>query len=524
MAYIQAEKVSYRYTGNIDYTLKNISFRLDSNSRIGLIGDNGTGKTTLLKLLSRELAPEGVIDFRLEPGVLSQEISDLEMSVIEQIYNQHPQLLALKNQIENFTGEDLDVFSEYEELGGWDFETELEIWLSKFKLSEMFLRRSLKTLSGGEKTKVGIISLVMRSPDVLLLDEPTNHLDLESILWLEEYLKNQKKPYLVISHDRTFLDNTTTTTWEIDDGMLVHFSGNYSFYKQKKQEEHDLQKKLYEQQTKKIKQLTKDAQQKKKWALGFQGETGTNGYSPVYEDLQNLSKKSMRHAKVAQKRVERILEKEKQNRPEYKEPARIEFRQKKEKSGKNCLTIRNLSKSFSKNLFDDLNLIVSHGERVSITGVNGSGKTTLLKMIIGQETIDKGDIFTPENLAISYYSQEYENLDYSQTILDELTGGNYVDQANVRKSLGSIGFQGDDVFNKISDLSPGERSKVAIVKVMLSDSSLLLLDEPTNHLEIRTREVVEEALLRYKGTIIFVSHDRKFQEKIATRTFSLDRI
>lgn len=521
---IQGHNISYRYTNNCEYTLKGISFSLDQHSRIGLVGDNGAGKSTLLKILSGDFLSEGDFNCHMKTAALSQEVEDTTLRVIDLLYKNDKTLLKLRESVESFSDGDVSVFAAYDEQGGWEREVEIEKWLTRFQFHKEVLIRPLSKLSGGEKTKVNLITLLLQNPDILLLDEPTNHLDLKTILWLEEFLLQQKIPYLIISHDREFLDRTTTCTWELEDSGLEVFAGNYSYYRKMKQERYNHQLHLYEVQNRKIHQLKKALYKRKGWAISHQGETGNNGYAPVYEECSNSASKAMRQAKVIESRITSMIEKEEKKKPRLKRKARILFEEESGKAGRNCLTLEGVSKSFEKPLFRDLSLTVKHGERVAVTGSNGSGKTTLLKMITGDISDYEGRIFIPEGVKVSCFYQEADDLDFSNTILDEVTGGNLENQANVRHSLGSAGFIGDMVFKKVGELSPGERSKVALIKAMLSDSKLLILDEPTNHLEISMRESAEEALENYRGTIVFVSHDRRFVQKLATRELNLEEL
>lgn len=513
--FIQGYGISYK---NI---IDNISFRLDAHSRVGLVGDNGAGKTTLLKLISGTWKPDGIIKKEMLIGLLAQEVENQNCRVMDLLYRYSKELLTLREKIEKYNGDDYSIFTDYQDLGGWDFEVQLEKLLDRFKFKKTDIYRVVSELSGGEKTKINLIALLLQKPDIMLLDEPTNHLDLETTIWLENYLKNQRVPYLLVSHDREFLDKTVTTIWEIDSGKLEEFPGNYSFYKKSKDDKYNLELHLHEQQQKKINKLNKSLKSRKSWGLSHQGETGPNGYAPIYEDVKNRAKDTMRNAKVMESRINLLIEKEEKKKPVLKEPARIIFEEMDTRYGKNCLALENLEKSFNRTLFQDLNIVVKHGDKLAITGLNGSGKTTLLKMIMGFDKDYSGRIVIPRNLKMSYFSQEFDNLNYSNTILNEVSREILYNQGNIRKSLASIGFKGEEVFRKVSDLSSGEKSKVALVKAMLSHSQLLILDEPTNHLEIRTREVVEEALKNYKGTVIFVSHDRRFIKNVATKKYSL---
>lgn len=521
MRIIQGTKISFRYNDGVIDILEDIQFRLDNRSRVGLVGDNGVGKSTLIKILTGDLIPTGQLVNEMKVGTLNQEIISMYNSVLDLIYSGQAELLTLRKQVNCYVDEDPIIFERYQELDGWNLELKIEEWFSRFLLPIEMLDRQVETLSGGEKTKINLISLLISEPDIMIMDEPTNHLDLETVTWLENFLIHQKLPYLIISHDREFLDRTVETIWELADKKLEVYSGNYSFYKKQKDELYSLQLHQYEVQRKKVNKLKKSLSHLKGRAIHHQPETGDEGYAPVYEELQNLSKKSMRYAKVMENRINQMIEKEECKKPQLKEKPRILFEEFSGKGGKNCLTIDKLFKSYERPVLSSFDLIVKHGERVAIIGRNGSGKTTLLKLIAGLEDDFDGRIFIPDGVKISYYAQEYENLDLNKSILDEITGGILYNQHNIRRSLASVGFPGDEVFRTIGDLSPGERSKVSVVKVMLSDSNLLIMDEPTNHLEISTREVVEEALSKYKGTIIFVSHDRRFVDKLATRKIEL---
>jgi len=517
---IKGNKVSYRYSDNVEYTFKEISFSLTPTSKVGLIGENGSGKTTLIKLITGKLPSEGRISGNMTIGVLDQVMDGKYQQVMDFLYKDREDLLNSRQQIENFTGEDCSVFTYYQDLGGWEREGVIEKWLNRFGFDKKVLYRDLSELSGGEKTKLSLITLLIKDVDLLVLDEPTNHVDLPTLQWLETFLINQNKPYLLISHDRHFLDKTVTSIWEIEERNLKVYSGNYTSYKKEKEQELALQTHQFQVQKKKVKQLSRTMDKRIGWAQSYQGETRSGGYAPKYEDVTNAGARAMRRAKVIENRIKLMLEKEERKMPRLKAPPRISFGEG-IKKGRYTLTVEGLSKAYDKPLMENLSFRLSPGDRLAVTGLNGSGKSTLLKMILGEIKPDKGRIYLPEETKVAYISQEYDNLDPEKTILEEILQGDYSLETKARLSLGTVGFRGDLVFQEINTLSPGEMCKVSIVKAMQEEASLLIFDEPMNHLDINTREVLEEALKGYPGALIFVTHDRRFLES-ATMMINMD--
>ncbi len=535
MLYLKTHNISYNYPG-AEELLQDIGVQIDSSTKCGFIGDNGTGKSTLFQLFLKNLKPaSGTINHaeNLSIGYLAQENAfDIGTTVEEQLWKIRPKLVKLRQLLNNpasKTENILKVCTDYEQLGGYEFETSIEQILEEFNLKSLCSQSAI-SLSGGEKTRLSLACIIIKQPDMLLLDEPTNHLDLQALEWLENYLKNCKIPFVVISHDRIFLDRCVNRIWAIENNSLREYSGNYSFYCEEKRLEYKRQILAYEVQQKKIHQLISISKRRRTAAdktenFKLSRSKKKNGGKCKRDDgsgsCRHNTKKEMKSAKALEKRIERLKESKEAKKPENKKKHKVKFTSGIDCKGRYALRLETLSKGFKYNLFEELNLVLPRGERLSITGANGSGKTTLLRLIAGLDSPDNGKVLLPESTSISYFAQEYENLNLNKSILEEILDGNYRKQANARTLLGCLGIRKDMVFRRIKSLSLGERSKVSLAKTMLSGANLLLLDEPTNHLEIVAREVIEKALLEYEGTIIFVSHDRMFTEKIATENYSL---
>ena len=518
--------ISFKYEDSNENILENICLTFNSKSKIGLIGRNGCGKTTLFKLI---LGFEKTYDSqfksieKLRKGYLPQELRiEGGISLEKYVWSLNPPLQEAKTKIsEHYNGSRLldnvpftEALSQFDNLNGYNFEVKLGKILDKFEMGRIDLSRKIGTLSGGEKTKLAMVRILMDEPDILFFDEPTNHLDISQLKWLERFLTDTNIPYITISHDRKFLDKTVTTIWEIEDKELRAYSGNYSFYKYEKETEFNQKMHEFESQQKKIKQLKKTQCQRKKWASSYQGETGPSGNARKYEDVTNQGKKAMKRAKNIEKRIEIIIKKEEAKKPFIEKERKLSLHDSKLKN-KIVLSVEKLSKIFEDNfILDDINFEVRNGDRLSIKGKNGSGKSTLLKIITNNMTQSGGLFNWAPKVKIGYYAQEYENLDLNSTILEEVIQGNIREQTQARIILGCFNIEKDDVNRKISTLSIGEKSKTALAKIIYSDSNVLVLDEPTNHLEISAREAFEDALMKFNGTVIFVSHDRYFSDKI----------
>ncbi|KQC06395.1 MAG: hypothetical protein APR54_01790 [Candidatus Cloacimonas sp. SDB] len=530
MTLIKAGNLEFYYEEQ-DHTLfDNLIFEIDNTTKAGLIGRNGCGKTTLFSLLLQKLKPVGgnmYFQPELRIGHLPQEIVlDDEIIVQDYLWQMKLQLYNLKLKMDRIAefeeSELIKILADFDSLGGYEFDLHFQKILAQFNLDESFLFRKVKNLSGGEKTKIAFCRIMLDNPDLLLLDEPTNHLDIQTLEWLENYLKNISIPFLIISHDRKFLDNCVQEIWEIEDKRIFKFSGNYSFYKNQKEEE--LNRKLhdYENSRKRIKKLKKAVNDRKGWAVSHQAETGNEGYAPIYETVGNEAKKSMRQAKAVETRLIRELEKAQENKPWIEKKREIRFEEQNLKV-RSVLQVESLSKSYAgKNVLQELNFTVGNGSRLLISGKNGSGKSTLLKILVDQIQDYAGNISWNPQAKIGYYAQEIDDLNLENTILDELIAGDLSRQTVVRTVLGSLNLRKDKVYQKISSLSIGERCKITLAKIITSNANVLLLDEPTNHLEIAAREALENALLQFEGAIIFVSHDRYLCEKLATDEINLD--
>lgn len=536
MHVIHIDSLHFYYEGTAEDVFLDINCSLYSDDKIGLIGKNGSGKSTLFQLMYGTLLPvEGNITRRnsCRIGYLPQSILLNEDDTVRDfLWQARPELAVLKQKIDRYctdpSSESVTIFSDFEDRGGYNFEYQFDKVMGEFLFDESFINRHIQELSGGEKTRIALCQLILTEPDVLLLDEPTNHLDLDALKWLEEYLSNLHLPFIIISHDRSFLDACVSTIWEIEDKGVRIYSGNYTAYKIEKEAEFRRSMELYERQQKKIRQLEQTYRARKSWALTMQKETGAEGYAPVYEELMNNSRKAMKRAKNIESRIERMLERERADKP-YIEKKRKLIIENSAVPNRFVLYVNDVSFQFQRRdderneIFEGLSFVVENGIRLAITGPNGSGKTTLLKLLTGMLQPSDGDLRWAPQVRLSYFAQEFENLNLEQTIIEEVIGGDRTKQTKARTILGSLALSDDKVYQKIGTLSLGERSKVSLTKVILSEASVLLLDEPTNHLEIHAREAIEDALRDYPGTILFVTHDRYLVANLATHTMDLQQ-
>jgi len=525
---ISGTEILFKYENSAENILENINFKINSHSSIGLIGKNGCGKSTLFKIVLNELEIDRGNIYRgdYSIGYLPQDISlGNDLTAEEYFFSLKSELEELKKYIDSYydtiSSISDDKLSEYvalySEKGGYEYEVAVENAFSRAGFNKEDIKRKIETFSGGEKTRLALSAVTLESPDLLLLDEPTNHLDREGIEELENYLKNIKIPFIVISHDRKFLDNCINTIWEIKNKSLTLYSGNYSFYKNTKEEKFSHDMLMYKTQQRKVKQLKKSLSDRKDWAKSHQTETGPNGYAPSYESVTNFAKSSMKRAKNIEKRLEMMIEKEEAEKPFIEKKRKICFSDKGVLKNKIVLSSESLSKSFGfKDVLNNLSFEVENGSRTAVTGINGSGKSTLLKILTGEISDYEGNIKKAPSARVAYYAQEHETLNEDKSIIENVADTSKDKQERARTILGSLNIRRDMVYQKVSELSSGEKSKVAMAKIILSGANLLILDEPTNHLEIDAREAIENALQEYNGTILFVSHDRYFIEKLAT--------
>lgn len=489
-----------------------VSFHINDNEKCAIVGINGAGKTTLLRIITGESAADsGEVVFSKDTsfGYLRQQekissdntIYEEIASAKQNIFDLEKRIRKLENDMKHAEGEALDKMyqeynrctTEYERLGGYACESEITGIIKGLGFSEEAFTQKTDTLSGGEKTRVALGRILLSAPDLIILDEPTNHLDMNSIAWLENYLANYKGAVLIVAHDRYFLDKTVTKTIELDNGKCTVFKGNYSAYAEKKKALRDTMLKAYYKQQQEI-----------------------SHQEEIIKKLKSFNReKSIKRAESREKMLSRI---ERIEKPfEINSEMKITFKPKYE-SGNDVLSVLGMSKAFDDNkLFDDVSFDIKKGERIAIIGDNGTGKTTILKILNGLIDADTGEVRLGANVHIGYYDQEHNVLSPDKTIFEEISD-EYPDMTNteIRNVLAAFLFTNDDVFKLIKDISGGERGRVSLAKLMLSDANLLILDEPTNHLDIVSKEILEGALTDYTGTVLYVSHDRYFINRTAT--------
>ena len=500
-----------------DEILKNVSFHIEANEKAAIVGINGAGKSTLLKIIMQKETPdtgEVILAKDATIGYLAQyqdvsghrtiyeEVLDAKKNIIEM----EERLRGMEAQMNALTGQELEALldgyhrlsHEFELLGGYTYRSEVTGILKGLGFSESEFDRQMSELSGGQKTRVSLGKLLVTKPDVLLLDEPTNHLDMKSIRWLEGFLMNYKGAVVIVSHDRYFLDRVVTKVVEIFQHQGFVYQGNYTeFAKKKAKIREDLLKQYYNQQRE----------------IKHQEE--------VIAKLKSFNReKSIKRAESREKMLDKI---ERLEKPTDENTDIHIVLEPDVTSGNDVLTVEHLRKAFGTHtLFDDLSFEIKRGERVALIGNNGTGKTTILKIINELLLADGGTIVLGSNVHIGYYDQEHQLLHMEKTIFEEIADDYpQLNHTKIRNVLAAFLFTNDDVFKRIADLSGGERGRVSLAKLMLSDANFLILDEPTNHLDITSKEILESALNQYTGTVFFVSHDRYFINQTATRILDL---
>ena len=499
--------------------LQNVSFHIEDNEKAAIVGINGAGKTTLLRIIMGELpADNGIVTVSHDKtiGYLSQheavsgentiydELLCVKQAIIDLERKMRSVEMQMKTASEDTLKQLMDTYSSlthsFEAANGYAYKSELTGVLKGLGFAEEEFTRSISTLSGGQKTRVALGKLLLLKPDLIILDEPTNHLDMSSITWLETYLRSYKGAVIIVSHDRYFLDRIATKIIEIDNTKSSVFAGNYTEYAAKKELVRAAQYNAYMKQQQEIKHQEE-----------------------VIEKLKSFNReKSIRRAESREKMLGKIdlIEKPTEVRADMRLKLDPRF-----ESGNDVLHAEELSKSFgSLTLFEHLSFDIKKGEHVAIIGDNGTGKTTILKMINDLLPPDTGEIRLGTNVEIGYYDQEHHVLHMDKTLFEEISD-EYPTLTNteIRNTLAAFLFTGEDVFKQIKTLSGGERGRVSLAKLMLSKANFLILDEPTNHLDIMSKEILEDALNAYTGTILYVSHDRYFINKTATRILDLNR-
>lgn len=497
--------------------LKNVSFHIEDYDKAAIVGINGAGKTTLLKIIVGDMAAdEGIVTLSKEKtfGYLAQHQSvNSDHTIYEELLTVKQDLIALESRIrqaelemKTAAGPALERIMEsyalmthrFETDGGYTYRSELTGVLKGLGFTEEEFDKSVSALSGGQKTRVALGKLLLSKPHLIMLDEPTNHLDMSSITWLETYLMNYKGAVIIVSHDRYFLDRIANKVIEIDQTKATVFTGNYSDYAAKKEQLRAARLKAYMNQQQEIKHQEE-----------------------VIAKLKSFNReKSIKRAESREKLLSKVERLEKPTQARTDMHITLEPRY---ASGNDVLCVENLSKSFGGlRLFQKIGFDIKKGEHVAIIGDNGTGKTTILKIINGLVSADSGTLRLGTNVHIGYYDQEHHVLHMEKTLFEEISD-EYpaMNNTEIRSTLAAFLFTGEDVFKRIGDLSGGERGRVSLAKLMLSESNFLILDEPTNHLDIASKEILEDALNHYTGTVLYVSHDRYFINRTAGRILEL---
>ncbi|MCH4072880.1 ribosomal protection-like ABC-F family protein [Pseudoramibacter sp.] len=517
---LNVDHVSFSYGDQ--QIFQNLTFSIQEHQKLGLIGKNGAGKTTLFNLMTGELLPDNGAVHRntsIQIGYLKQEQTfESDLSLHDVFLSFFLPLIEIENKMKKIQGkidhaqgqtqedaviELADLQEKYKNMGGYSYPSRIRGVMAGLGLAEEDLNRKINTFSSGQKTKIALGSLLLQEPDLLLLDEPTNYLDIHSLNWLENMLRNYPKSFVVISHDRYLLDHVCTSISEIQNHNIVHYKGNYSSFRLKKKKA--------------------DAAYQKKVA-SYQEEI--KHQEAIISKLRgNFTTKNTKRAKSREKNLEK-MKNEYSHFSKSDENNNLHLSLKPSvRSSNDVLKIKQLSKSFDNlSLYQNLNLEIFRGDRIGIIGANGAGKSTLLKIIKRELLPDSGRLIFGENVHIGYYSQESEETfsDPSGTLIDALRTVNIkLSDGEIRNILAQFMFRNDDVFKPVNELSGGEKSRLRLAMLMISQANLLLLDEPTNHIDMDTKEILEDALIHYSGTIITVSHDRYFLNKIATRIVSI---
>ncbi len=521
MIVLSCNEVSKAYV--VDNIIENISFSINDNEKVGLIGLNGAGKTTLFNILTDNLEPDSGEIYKAKGkklGFLKQNtyiesnktIMDEMLTIYEEVINLENDIHNISHKISSFTEnddqEELHILMEkyvkmnekFEEMDGYSFKSLIKGVLRGLGFSEIEFGKPINLLSGGQKSRVMLAKLLLEKADILLLDEPTNHLDIEAISWLEKYIKDFTGVVIIISHDRYFLDNTVNRIFLMENTALKAYNGNYTEFIKKRKVEKEQEQKLYDEYEKDIEK--QEEQIRRLHAYG--------------------SKRNIRQAFSRQKALDKIKKMEKpsvdSNKVKLKFTAKV-------KSGRDVLTVENLDVSFNEyKVFENIQINIYKGEKVGIIGPNGIGKSTLLKVIAQKINDYSGTVKLGHHVSIGYYDQEQTNLDSENTVIDEIWDHNpELNYYDIRTMLARFLFNGDDMYKIVGELSGGEKSRLSLLKLMTSNANFLLMDEPTNHLDIDSKEVLEDALLNYDGTVLVVSHDRYFLNKVANKIVEMSK-
>ncbi len=493
-----------------DVILEGVTFSLNEGDKLGIIGVNGAGKSSLFSLITGKYTPsDGAVYVGRDKtlGLLEQNIDyQSDKTILEEAYGTFSDLIRMENEVENLrleaekSGSEeaarrfTDLQEKFTQRGGYEFRGRCRGILKNLGLPEVFWDKPVTSLSGGQKTRLSLACLLLRDPDILMLDEPTNHLDTDALFWLESYLKASRKTVLVVSHDRYFLDSVVGRILEIENRKGRIFDGNYTQYVKQKAVDREIQERHYKNQQKEIKRIEAYIEQQRRW-------------------------NRERNIIAAESRQKQLDKMERVERPEaLPDTVRMRF-EKSGESGNDVMSVARLAKSYpGKVLFEDTSFEVKKHDRLFICGPNGCGKSTLIKILAGRIHADRGFVSPGYNVRIGYYDQENQDLHPENTVLDELWNAYpNMTETTLRSTLALFLFKGEDVEKKVAVLSGGEKARLTLARLMLSKMNLLILDEPTNHLDIPSREILENAIASFDGTVIAVSHDRYFVNKLATR-------
>ncbi len=514
MISLGCDKISLSF--GVDTILDNISFSLNDGDRLGIVGVNGAGKSSLFKIITGEYKDCGevYISKGKTVGILHQNaVSDSSLTLYDELLSAFDDLIVMEKEIEELneklhSSPSDEIIKRYTTLsdqfrqnGGYEYKNRALSYLSKLGFSEEDKDKSVSTLSGGQKTRLALGKLLLSAPDILLLDEPTNHLDISSLMWLEEILSQSKQTILLISHDRYFLDKVCTKILDIENTHGKIYNGNYSKFTETKEKDREIQRRHYENQQREIARMEAFIEQQKRWNR----------------------EKNIIAAESRQKAIDRM---EKLDAPDRLPDAIRMSLDSGTESGNDVLTVKKLSKKYGdKTVFSDVSFLIKRGDHAFILGHNGCGKSTLMKILTGKLAPTSGSFEFGYNVRIGYYDQENQELDESKTVLAELWDTfDKSSQTEIRSALALFLFKGDDINKTVGSLSGGEKARLTFVKLFLRKNNVLILDEPTNHLDINSKEALERALESYGGTIIAVSHDRYFIKKLSSRIIDISTV